>query len=158
MRYNFDEIVPRTGTNSYKWDSAVGTDVLPMWVADMDFRTAPVIIEALRQRVEHGIFGYTQVPDAYYEAVTGWFERRHGWQIRKEWMIYTSGVVPAISAVIKALTEPGDKVLVRLRFNTVFSHPSAITDVRLSATLCLMPMIHSRLIMRIWREKPLIRG
>ena len=113
MRYNFDEIVPRTGTNSYKWDSAVGTDVLPMWVADMDFRTAPVIIEALRQRVEHGIFGYTQVPDAYYEAVTGWFERRHGWQIRKEWMIYTSGVVPAISAVIKVLTEPGDKVLVQ---------------------------------------------
>ena len=102
MRYNFDEIVPRTGTNSYKWDSAVDTDVLPMWVADMDFRTAPVIIETLRQRVEHGIFGYTRVPDAYYEAVTGWFERRHGWQIRKEWMICTSGVVPAISAVIKA--------------------------------------------------------
>ena len=71
MRYNFDEIVPRTGTNSYKWDSAVDTDVLPMWVADMDFRTAPVIIETLRQRVEHGIFGYTRVPDAYYEAVTG---------------------------------------------------------------------------------------
>ena len=123
----------------------------------MDFRTAPVIIEALRQRVEHGIFGYTQVPDAYYEAVTGWFERRHGWQIRKEWMIYTSGVVPAISAVIKVLTEPSDNWC-RLRFITVFSHPSAITDVRLSATLCLMPMIHSRLIMRIWREKPLIRG
>ena len=122
MRYNFDEIVPRTGTNSYKWDSAVGTDVLPMWVADMDFRTAPVIIEALRQRVEHGIFGYTQVPDAYYEAVTGWFERRHGWQIRKEWMIYTSGVVPAISAVIKALTEPGDKVLVQTPvYNCFFS-------------------------------------
>ena len=66
--------MPRTGTNSYKWDSAVDTDVLPMWVADMDFRTAPVIIETLRQRVEHGIFGYTRVPDAYYEAVTGWFE------------------------------------------------------------------------------------
>ena len=122
MRYNFDEIVPRTGTNSYKWDSAVGTDVLPMWVADMDFRTAPVIIEALRQRVEHGIFGYTRVPDAYYEAVTGWFERRHGWQIRKEWMIYTSGVVPAISAVIKVLTEPGDKVLVQTPvYNCFFS-------------------------------------
>ena len=122
MRYNFDEIVPRTGTNSYKWDSAVDTDVLPMWVADMDFRTAPVIIETLRQRVEHGIFGYTRVPDAYYEAVTGWFERRHGWQIRKEWMICTSGVVPAISAVIKALTEPGDKVLVQTPvYNCFFS-------------------------------------
>ena len=162
MNYNFDEIINRKGTDSVKWDAVEGrwgrNDLIPMWVADMDFRTAPVIIEALRQRVEHGIFGYTQVPDAYYEAVTGWFERRHGWQIRKEWMIYTSGVVPAISAVIKVLTEPGDKVRCRLRFITVFSHPSAITDVRLSATLCLMPMIHSRLIMRIWREKPLIRG
>ena len=114
MKYDFDTIISRRGTNSYKWDSLpTDKDILPLWVADMDFRTAPVIIEALRQREEHGIFGYTQVPDAYYEAVTGWFERRHGWQIRKEWMIYTSGVVPAISAVIKVLTEPGDKVLVQ---------------------------------------------
>ena len=157
MRYNFDEIVPRTGTNSYKWDSAVGTDVLPMWVADMDFRTAPVIIEALRQRVEHGIFGYTQVPDAYYEAVTGWFERRHGWQIRKEWMIYTSGVVPAISAVIKVLTEPGDKVLVQTPvYNCFFS---SIRNNGCEIIRNPLSYAHdSRLIMRIWREKPLIRG
>lgn len=113
MRYNFDEIVQRRGTNSYKWDSADDADVLPMWVADMDFRTAPAIIEALQQRVAHGIFGYTRVPDAYYEAVINWFGRRHNWNIQKDWMIYTSGVVPAISAVIKALTQPGDKVLVQ---------------------------------------------
>ena len=113
MRYNFDEIVQRRGTNSYKWDSADDADVLPMWVADMDFRTAPAIIEALQQRVAHGIFGYTRVPDAYYEAVINWFGRRHNWKIQKDWMIYTSGVVPAISAVIKALTQPGDKVLVQ---------------------------------------------
>lgn len=117
MKYNFDEVIERRGTDSVKYDAVSErwgrSDLLPMWVADMDFRTAPVIIETLRQRVEHGIFGYTRVPDAYYEAVTGWFERRHGWQIRKEWMICTSGVVPAISAVIKALTEPGDKVLVQ---------------------------------------------
>ena len=121
MRYNFDEIVQRRGTNSYKWDSADDADVLPMW-ADMDFRTAPAIIEALQQRVAHGIFGYTRVPDAYYEAVINWFGRRHNWKIQKDWMIYTSGVVPAISAVIKALTQPGDKVLVQTPvYNCFFS-------------------------------------
>lgn len=122
MKYDFDEVVPRRGANSYKWDSATDGRVLPMWVADMDFRTAPVIIEALRKRVAHGIFGYTRVPDAYYDAVTGWFERRHGWKINREWMIYTLGVVPAISAIIKALTEPGDKVLVQTPvYNCFFS-------------------------------------
>ena len=99
MKYDFDEIIPRRGTNSYKWDSARDADILPMWVADMDFRTAPPVVEALRKRVEHGIFGYVRVPDAYYAAVTNWFARRHDWQIEKEWIIYTTGVVPALSAV-----------------------------------------------------------
>ena len=122
MRYDFDKRVNRRGTNSYKWDSAVNSDVLPMWVADMDFETAPVIIESLQKRVAHGIFGYTHVPESYYQAVTSWFMRRHAWQIEKEWMIYTSGVVPAISAVIKALTRPGDKVLVQTPvYNCFFS-------------------------------------
>ncbi|MDD6210204.1 MAG: pyridoxal phosphate-dependent aminotransferase [Bacteroidales bacterium] len=122
MKYDFDKIIPRRDTNSYKWDSMEDADLLPMWVADMDFRTAPVIIHALQQRVEHGIFGYTRVPNAYYDAVTDWFERRHGWKIRKEWIIYTSGVVPAVSAVIKALTVPGDKVLVQTPvYNCFFS-------------------------------------
>ena len=122
MKYDFDEIIPRRHTNSYKWDGTTDSDVLPLWVADMDFRTAPAITEALKQRVEHGIFGYTRVPDEYYEAVTAWFKRRHGWDIRREWMIYTSGVVPAISAIIKALTGPGDKVLVQTPvYNCFFS-------------------------------------
>lgn len=122
MKYDFDEIIPRRHTNSYKWDGATDSDVLPLWVADMDFRTAPAITEALKQRVEHGIFGYTRVPDEYYGAVTAWFKRRHGWDIRREWMIYTSGVVPAISAIIKALTGPGDKVLVQTPvYNCFFS-------------------------------------
>ena len=99
MKYDFDEIIPRRGTNSYKWDSAGDADILRMWVADMDFRTAPPVVEALRKRVEHGIFGYVRVPDAYYAAVTNWFARRHDWQIEKEWIIYTTGVVPALSAV-----------------------------------------------------------
>ena len=122
MKYNFDEIIPRRGTNSYKWDSAGDADVLPMWVADMDFRTAPPVVEALRKRVEHGIFGYVRVPDAYYAAVTNWYARRHDWQIEKEWIIYTTGVVPALSAVIKALTAPGDKVMVQTPvYNCFFS-------------------------------------
>lgn len=121
MKYDFDKTIDRRGTNSYKWDSAP-EGVLPMWVADMDFRTAPAIIDALQKRVAHGIFGYTRVPDAYYGAVTSWFSRRHGWDIDREWIIYTSGVVPAVSAVIKALTVPGDKVIVQTPvYNCFFS-------------------------------------
>lgn len=122
MTYDFDQLVPRRGTDCCKWDSAASDDVLPMWVADMDFRTAPAIIDALRRRVDHGIFGYTHVPESYYEAVTGWFARRHGFRIDRRWMICTSGVVPALSAVIKALTVPGDKVLVQTPvYNCFFS-------------------------------------
>lgn len=121
MKYDFDKITDRRASNSYKWDSAP-EGVLPMWVADMDFRTAPAIIDALQKRVAHGIFGYTRVPDAYYDAVTAWFSRRHGWNIDREWIIYTSGVVPAVSAVIKALTMPGDKVIVQTPvYNCFFS-------------------------------------
>lgn len=122
MKYDFDTQILRRGTDSYKWDSAKSEDVLPMWVADMDFRTAPAIVDALERRVKHGIFGYTRVPDSYYKAVTDWFTRRHGWTIDREWIIYTSGVVPAISAVIKALTVPGDKVVVQTPvYNCFFS-------------------------------------
>lgn len=121
MKYDFDKTIDRRATNSYKWDSAP-EGVLPMWVADMDFRTAPAIIDALQKRVAHGIFGYTRVPDAYYDAVTSWFSRRHGWDIDREWIIYTSGVVPAVSAVIKALTVPGDRVIVQTPvYNCFFS-------------------------------------
>lgn len=122
MMYDFDTIVARRGTNSYKWDSAPNDDILPMWVADMDFRTAPPIVEALARRVQHGAFGYTKVPDTYYDALTGWFARRHGWQIEKQWIIYTSGVVPALSAIIKAMTVPGDGVIVQTPvYNCFFS-------------------------------------
>lgn len=122
MKYDFDEMVSRRGTNSVKWDSMKDGEVLPMWVADMDFRVAPCISDALRQRVGHDIFGYVRVPDAYYEAAIAWFARRHGWTFRREWMIYTSGVVPALSAIIKALTEPGDRVLLQTPvYNCFFS-------------------------------------
>ncbi len=118
----FDEIIQRRGSGSYKWDSAERSDTLPLWVADMDFRTAPPIIEALHQRVNHGIFGYTYVGNEYYNAVTQWFAKNHHWHINPEWIIYTSGVVPAVSAIIKALCQPGDKVITQTpAYNCFFS-------------------------------------
>lgn len=113
MEYDFSRPTERRGTDSYKWDSAPETDIIPLWVADMDFETFPGITEALQRRVAHGIFGYTRVPEAYYEAVCNWFGKRHGWHINREDIIYTSGVVPAVSAVIKALTLPGDQIIVQ---------------------------------------------
>ena len=113
MEYDFSKPTDRRGTDSYKWDSAPEADIIPLWVADMDFETFPGITEALQRRVAHGIFGYTRVPEAYYEAVCRWFDKRHGWHINREDIIYTSGVVPAVSAVIKALTLPGDQVIVQ---------------------------------------------
>lgn len=113
MEYDFSRPTERRGTDSYKWDSAPEADIIPLWVADMDFETFPSITEALQRRVAHGIFGYTRVPEAYYEAVCNWFGKHHGWHINREDIIYTSGVVPAVSAVIKALTLPGDQVIVQ---------------------------------------------
>ena len=89
-----------------------GGGLIPLWVADMDFEAAPAIREALRKRVDHGVFGYAIVQPSYYDAVIRWYERRHQWHIRREWIQYTTGVVPAISAVIKAITMPGERVLI----------------------------------------------
>ncbi len=123
MNYNFDEIVTRRGSNCIKWDEAEDPNIIPLWVADMDFHVYPGITEALRKRVEHGVFGYSLVPQTYYDAVIRWFRDRHGacgWQ--REHFITTIGVVPAISAIIHALTLPGDKVLVNTPvYNCFFS-------------------------------------
>lgn len=110
MKYDFDRVIDRRGTSSFKWDNT-DPDVLPLWVADMDFAVAPAITDALRKRIEHPIFGYVRVPDSYYQAVTDWFARRHHWEIDREWIIYTTGVVPAVSAIIKALALPGEGVM-----------------------------------------------
>lgn len=112
MKYNFDEPVVRRGTNCVKWDETADPDIIPMWVADMDFRVAPAIQKALEDRVAHGVFGYNVVPESYYEAVISWFRRRHQWEISRESILYTTAVVPAVSCVIKALTMPGEKVLI----------------------------------------------
>ena len=110
--YNFDEIVERRGTGCVKWDESPSDDVIPLWVADMDFKAAPQILEAVRKRAEHGVFGYTVVEEDYYVAVINWFRRRHNWRIHREEILYTTGVVPAMSVAIKALTMPGEKVLI----------------------------------------------
>ncbi|MGN0984166.1 MAG: MalY/PatB family protein [Gemmiger sp.] len=115
--YNFDAVVDRRGTNSLKYDFAVErgrpADVLPLWVADMDFPAPPCALQALEQAVRHGIFGYSDTKSAYTDAVTGWFGRRFGWQPRGEWLVKTPGVVFALAMAIRAATRPGDGVLIQ---------------------------------------------
>ena len=112
MQYDFDKIINRKNTGCVKWDENPAEDIIPLWVADMDFAVAPAIQEAIRQRAQHPVFGYTYVREDYYAAVISWFYRRHQWTIKREWMLYTTGVVPAISVAIKALTMPGERVLI----------------------------------------------
>lgn len=115
--YDFDSIIERRGTICAKWDDMepiFGTnDLLPMWVADMDFKAPPEVIEALRERVDHGVFGYSRRFASYRKAITGWFERRHGWAPDTEWIRHTPGVLPALAAAILAFTQPGDGVLIQ---------------------------------------------
>jgi cystathionine beta-lyase len=113
MKYNFDEIIPRRGTNSYKWDAFDDPEMLPLWVADMDFRAAPFIQEALQRCIDHGVYGYVRVPESYYQSVIQWFSRRHGWTMQREHILYTTGVVPAIAAILQGITRPGDRVLLQ---------------------------------------------
>lgn len=113
MSSYFDPIVPRRGSASYKWDSDADAHMLPMWVADMDFATAPAVIAALEARVRHGIFGYAKVPPAYYQATLDWFAGRHGLPLEADWILPVTGVVPALSAIIRALTSPGDGVILQ---------------------------------------------
>ena len=111
MTYDFDKEVNRRDTNCVKWDEFTDPDIIPLWVADMDFETAPCIQQALIERMQHGCFGYTHVPESYYDANIQWFQRRHHWTIDRTSFIYTSGVVPAISAIIKAFNKAKSAVI-----------------------------------------------
>lgn len=117
MRYDFDSAIDRHNTNSIKWDfmdsffSVHG--LLPMWVADMDFRAPGPVIDAVKRVAEHGIFGYSGIPDSYYDVLIQWMEHRHRWKIKKEWAVFTPGVVPALYMLVRAFTEPGDQVIVQ---------------------------------------------
>ncbi|MEO7978920.1 MalY/PatB family protein [Flavobacterium sp.] len=113
MKYNFDRIINRKNTDSIKWDALPNSDILPMWVADMDFKTAPEIIEALQGRVEHGIYGYTQIPEQFYISILKWWKKRHDLLIEKEQILPLTGVIPAISAAIRLLTAKGDKIIIQ---------------------------------------------
>jgi cystathionine beta-lyase len=117
MKYDFDKVIDRRNTHSFKWDMAeklVGEkDVLPLWVADMDFQSPSPVIEAIKQKAEHGIFGYTAIPDSCYEAVIGWMKKRHNWGVKKEQILFTPGVVPVLHWSVMAYTHPGDKVIIQ---------------------------------------------
>jgi len=113
----FDRIVDRTGTESMKWahprrDLGVA-DAIPMWVADMDFEAPPAVVEALKRRVEHGVFGYPETPPSFFEAAAGWLGRRHGWAVEPGWLSMTPGIVPALNFIVRAFTRPGDPVIVQ---------------------------------------------
>ena len=110
MEYNFDQVINRRGTNCVKWDEAP-EGVLPMWVADMDFETAPCVKEAVQRRAQHGVFAYNYIPESFYESIIWWNDHRHGWKIERDWLLYTSGVVPAVSAIIKGLCHEGQSVI-----------------------------------------------
>lgn len=132
--FDFDTPIERRGTESLKFDFAKRRgkpeDVLPLWVADMDFRTSDKILDAIQQRVSHGIFGYTETAEEYFGAVSGWMKRRHGWDIRENWIVKTPGVVFAIAMAVKAYTKPGDAVLIQQPVYYPFSEVIADNDRR----------------------------
>ncbi len=117
MRYDFDKVIPRESTSCEKYDHRARIfgrhDVIPMWVADMDFETPGFIREAIKRRLNHGILGYTFIPDSFYDAVISWNRRRHGWEIKREWISFSPGVVPALNLLVLSQTRPGDKIAVQ---------------------------------------------
>ena len=118
MRYDFDTPVDRRASGSMKWN--VGENELPMWVADMDFKTAPEILSAIERRAAHGVFGYTEVTDTWYEAYMDWWNVRHGFAMKKDWLIFCTGIVPAISSIVRKLTTPAEKVLIQTPVYNIF--------------------------------------
>ena len=134
-RNSFDTLVDRRGTHSLKWD--VKEDELPMWVADMDFKTAPAIIDALNKRVEHGVFGYSIIPDEWNDAYIKWWQERHSFRIEKDWLIFSTGVVPILSSVVRKLTTPGENVLImtpvyNIFFNSIVNNGRNVLECPLS--------------------------
>lgn len=115
MIYNFDEIIDRKSTSAEKWADHVigGKDVLPLWVADMDFKCPKPVVDALVKTAEHGIFGYNERPDSYYNAIIDWNKKRNDWQIEKDWIVFSPGVVPALSFSVETFCKPGDKVIIQ---------------------------------------------
>ncbi|HJV45730.1 MAG TPA: MalY/PatB family protein [Bacillota bacterium] len=124
MTHSFDQIVERRNTDSMKWDKLKqlfgSAEVLPMWVADMDFLSPPAVVKAITERAKHGVYGYTIMSDSFYEAIIGWMERRHQWQVNKEWLCYCPGIVTALSILVEVLTKPGESVMIQPPVYTPF--------------------------------------
>ncbi|MHA1435729.1 MAG: MalY/PatB family protein, partial [Candidatus Heimdallarchaeota archaeon] len=118
-KWNFNEGVNREGTSAAKWDQEFlkkyfkVEDVLPLWVADMDFKAPDALLNALKNRIDHGVFGYTIAPDSYFDAIIDWFKRKHQWTIEKDWINFAPGVVPAINFIVQTFTRPGDKIIIQ---------------------------------------------
>ena len=148
MKYDFDKVIDRRNTNCSKWDSDPATilegidyplgELLPLWIADMDFEVAPEIVKALSEKVNHGIFGYPIVPDSCYQAIIDWQKKRHGWKIEKEWILFCPGAVPAAHMTVQAYCQPGDRVIIQRPvyypfFRTIFNNGSQIANNALKA-------------------------
>lgn len=135
MEYNFDKITDRRNTNSLKWD--VNESELPMWVADMDFETAPEITETVTKRAMHGIFGYSIIPDEWSAAYDGWWKSRYGFEIKRDWLIFCTGVIPAISSIVRKLTTPAENVVLltpvyNIFFNSVLNNGRNVLECKLT--------------------------
>ncbi len=143
MKFDFDKVISRRGTNCVKWDARPPykedidtSDVIPMWVADMDFEVAPCISRAVQERAAHPVYGYNTVPKEYFTSVARWFEERHGWKIDPSWILYTTGLVPAMSAVVKGIAAPESKVaFLTPAYNCFFTAVTNNGDVRAECPL-----------------------
>lgn len=134
MQYDFDRIIDRTGTGSWKWKN--GKDMLPMWVADMDFETCPAVKEALQKRAAHGIYGYTALGENWHRAYVSWWKERHDFEIEAEWLEFVTGVIPAISSAVRKLTTPGENVVIQtpvypVFFNSILNNGRKVLENRL---------------------------
>ena len=121
-KYNFDEIIERRGTNSVKWDLATDAEVLPMWVADMDFKTAPEITEAILNKVSHGVFGYSITPPQFYDAIIDWWKDIHQFSIQKEWILPGPGMIPTLSAILRTFVKSGENIIIQPPVYNHFYH------------------------------------
>ena len=125
MKYSFDEIIDRKGTNSAKWSKELleqrfgDGELLPLWIADMDFKCPKPVVDALVERAEHGIYGYSERTSPYYQSIINWNKRRNNWGIKKEWILFTPSIVSALNLLVQTFSFPGDKVIIQ---NPVY-HP-----------------------------------
>ncbi|KQK24744.1 cystathionine beta-lyase [Chryseobacterium aquaticum] len=125
MKYNFDEIISRKNTNSVKWDLAKDVEVLPMWVADMDFKTAPEILETISEKVSHGIFGYSDIPDNFHQSIIDWWKDNHDFYIEKDWLLPVPGMIVSLSAIVRTFVKPDENIILQ---TPVYNHFFTIAE------------------------------